>query len=137
MFLNFFFQPSTVVSLLAESCRKYDRRFHTRIDTLSNNLRHCLRRGYHKRKVNASGNVADAFLRFDAEDFSVAGIDGVNSDGKLALQKIRNHAAANGSSAIGGSDHGHRTRAKQRLQPRACRSGWSVKLVDVRGHGGN
>ena len=136
MFLNFFFKNGPIVSLFAEPRRNYDCRFHSRVNTLPNNLGHSLRRCYHQRQVDSSGNVSDVFVGFDAEHFAVAGIHGMNFDGELTSQQIGNDRPADGSGAIGGSDHSRRTRQEERIEsrPRGRRCG--VDFSDGRRHGG-
>ena len=88
MLLNFFFQQSAVVTLLAKSRRDHHCRFHTRVDTLTNNFGYGQRRRHHQRQIDSAGDVTDVLIGFESEYFSVTGIDRINFDGKLALQQI-------------------------------------------------
>ncbi len=88
MFPDLFFQRGAIGTLLAKSRRNHHRGFHSRIDTLANNLRNGVTRRDDNRQVHSSRNVADALVRLDAENFIVPGIHRINFDGILALQKI-------------------------------------------------
>src|SRR5579862_813398 len=105
MLQNFLFKKSAIAPLLPESCRDHHRRAHTRVDTLANNLRHGLRRSHHQCEIDSSLNLSYVLVRFDPENFVVAGIHSIDFDRKLALQEIRDDAAADRTWAIGGSDH--------------------------------
>ena len=118
MSLNFFFQMSAQISLLAKSGGDHDRRFHARVHALADQLRHGLRRRDNHRQVHAPANLADALDGFYSQHFLMAGIDGVQFDRGLALQQIGEHAAAHGSGSIGGADHSGRSRNEKRFQPR-------------------
>ena len=88
LLLDFFFQPRALFALLAKSRGDYHCRFHARVDTLSDDLRHSPRRRHHQRQIDSAGDVANMFLRLDSEHFAVAGIHGINFDGIFTFQKI-------------------------------------------------
>ena len=136
MLLNFFFQQSPIVSLLAEARRNHHRRFHARVDTLSNDLRHGLRRRHHQRQVDSSGNVSDMFVGLDPEDFAVAGIHGIHFDRKFALQQIRNHAATDGARADRWLRSPRPSEAERATPIPLARGRGSIDFADGRGHCG-